>query len=155
MLLLGSAGLVLFALREPVAYDFEAYAVVSGFEASRWTWLLVACGGVLAAIGLFAQRVRARAALANAIAAAVVAITIAVTARAMPERVEPTRSELDCSNYNIGIGCRIHQALDALEPDPPDAAPSRVLLIAALGAYTLIGVSMAIRSVRTTNARLS
>lgn len=146
LLLLGSAGIVLFALREPVAYDFQAYAAVSGFEASRWTWLLVACGSVFAAIGLFSRHVRAKAALANAIAAAIVAFTIAATARAMPDRVEPTRSEIDCTNHNIGIGCRAHQVVDALRPAPPDAAPSRVLLVGALGAYAVLAVVLSIHT---------
>ena len=141
------AGLALLALTRPVAYDFERYAVISGFEASRWTWVLVLGSGALALLGLFVRGdVLRSAAVANALASACVAIAIVWTARTTPHRIEPARDVLDCSNQNIGVGCRLHQALDRLEPAPPDAAPSHSLLGATLGAYALMSAAFLIRT---------
>lgn len=149
VLLLCGAGFVLFALRAAVAFDFERYVILDGFEASRWTWLLVALGGALALLGLFLRKNITRiAAITSGIAAACVAATIVLTVRATPHRVEPTRTVVDCSNQNIPIGCQLHQLLDALEPAPPDAAPSRALLVAALGTYALICGTVLIRTAR-------
>jgi hypothetical protein len=136
------AGLVLLALRSAVAYDFERYVVVSGFEASRWTWVLVVGGGALALLGLCVRRdlVR-RAAIANAIASACVAITIIWTVGTTPPRVQPARDVIDCGNQNIGAGCRLHGALDALESGT-NAVPSRALLIVTLGMYALMSASL-------------
>jgi len=146
VLLVVGAGVVLVALRSAVAYDFGRYTVISGFEASRWTWLLVVGAALLALRGLVVRRSGlARPALASAIAATCVSIAIAWTVRTTPHRVEPARTVIDCSNQNIGIGCRLHELLDSLEPGPPDAAPSRALLFAALGAYALIGTTSWIR----------
>src|SRR5689334_3931167 len=109
------AGLVLYALRNPVAYDFQRYTVISGFEASRWTWLLIVCGGVLAVVAVsMRDRVAALTRIVSAIAAASVAITIVWTVRTTPHRHDQVGRDLDCTNQNIGIGCRLHQGLDAL-----------------------------------------
>ncbi len=141
------AGLALLALTRPVAYDFERYAVISGFEASRWTWLLVMGGGAFALLGLFVRRnVLRSAAIASSIASACVAIAIVWTVRTTPHRVEPARNVIDCSNQNIGVGCRLDQVLDRLEPGLPDAAPSHALLVATLGAYALMSAAFSIRS---------
>lgn len=147
VLLAFGAGLALLALRSAVAFDFQRYVVIGGFEASRWTWVLVVGGGALALLGLFAPSNLLRsAAIANSIASASVAIAIVWTVRTTPHRVEPASNAIDCSHQNIGVGCRLHQALDALEPGPPDGTPSRALLIAALGAYALISTTLLIRS---------
>jgi hypothetical protein len=147
VLLAFGAGLALLALRRAVAYDFERYAVISGFEASRWTWLLVMGGGAFALLGLFARsNVLRSAAVTNAIASACVAITIVWTVRTTSHRVEPARDVIDCSNQNIGVGCRLHQALDGLEPALPDAAPSHALLGATLGAYALMSMAFLMRN---------
>ena len=144
VLLAFGAGLALLALRSPVAYDFGRYVVISGFDASRWTWVLVVGGGALALLGLFApSRFLRTAAIANSIASASVAIAIVWTVRTTPDRVEPAGNVIDCSTQNIGVGCRLHQALDALEPGPRDGAPSRWVMIAALGAYALISTTAA------------
>lgn len=149
ILLLGGAGFVLFALSAAVAFDFERYVVLDGFEASHWTWLLVVLGGALALLGLFLRKnITMIAAITNGIAAACVTVAIVLTVRATPHRVERTANVVDCSNQNIQIGCRLHQLLDALEPAPPAAAPSRALLVAALGTYALICGTVLIRTAR-------
>lgn len=147
VLLAFGAGLTLLVLRRPVAYDFERYAVISGFEASRWTWVLVMGGGALALLGLFVRSdILRSAAVANAIASACVASAVVWTVRTTPQRIEPARDVLDCSNQNIGVGCRLHQAIDRLEPAPPDAAPSHWLPGATLGAYALMSAAFLIRN---------
>ena len=148
LLVLGTAA-VLVALRGAVVYDFERHLVVSGFDASHWTWLLVVAGGVLAMFGLVARRsVLSTAAIVNVVAAACVTLAIVGTVHATPKRIDAEREAIDCSNQNIGIGCRAHQLLDRLEPAPPAAAPSRALLILALSAYALFSVA-AIRRARS------
>jgi hypothetical protein len=141
------AGLAIFALRSAVAYDFERCVVLDGFDASRWTWLLAATGGLLAVIGLVVRRdLVSSAAIVNSVAAACIALAIVWTVRTTPHRPDRERNEVDCSNQNIGIGCRAHQMLDALEPGPLPDAPSRALLIVALGVYATISITVAIRS---------
>lgn len=140
---------MLFALKAAVAFDFERYVTLDGFEASHWTWLLVVLGGALALLGLFLRKnITMIAAITNGIAVACVTVTIVLTVRATPHRVEPTASVVDCSNQNIQFGCQLHQLLNALEPAPPDAAPSRALLVAALGTYALICGAVLIRTAR-------
>lgn len=140
---------MLFALGGAVVFDFQRYVVVSGFEASRWTWLLVVLGGALALLGLFVRtNLVAIATIASGMAAACVALTIVLTVRATPPRVEREPDGVGCSNQNIKLGCRFHEALEALEPPPPAAAPSRALLVAALGTYALICGAVLIRTQR-------
>lgn len=147
VLLAVGAALSLLALRSAVAYDFERHVVISGFEASRWTWLLVIGSGAFALLGLFVRGNALRsAAISSSIASACVAIAIVWTVRTTPHRVEPARDVIDCSNHNIGVGCRLHQVLDGLEPGPPDAAPSRALLVVTLGAYALTSTAFVLRN---------
>ena len=147
MLLAFGAVLTLLALRSAVAFDFERHVVITGFEASRWTWVLVMGAGALALLGLFVRgNVLRSAAIASSIASACVAIAIVWTVRTTPHRVEPAGNVIDCRNHNIGVGCRLDQVLDRLEPGLPDAAPSHALLIAALGAYALMSIALSIRN---------
>jgi hypothetical protein len=146
-LLAFGAGLALLTLRSAVAYDFERYVVISGFEASRWTWVLVMGGGAFALLGLFVRSdVLRSAAIVNSLASACIATAIVWTVRTTPHRVEPARNAIDCSNQNIGVGCRLDQVLDRLEPGLPDAAPSHALLVATLGAYALMSTAFVIRN---------
>jgi hypothetical protein len=145
VLLAFGAGLALLTLRSAVAYDFERHVVISGFEASRWTWVLVTAGGAFALLGLFVRSdVLRSAAIVNSLASACIATAIVWTVRTTPHRVE--RNAIDCSNQNIGVGCRLDQVLDTLEPGLPDAAPSHALLVATLGAYALMSTAFVIRN---------
>ncbi len=154
VLLLFAAGFVLFALKGAVAYDFQRYVVLSGFEASRWTWLLVVLSSALALFGMFLRRnILMAAAIASGIAVACVAMAIVLTVRTIPHRVESPSNVVDCSNQNIGLGCRLNNSLDNLAGGPPDAAPSRALLIAALGMNALICAALVIRTTRANRTR--
>ncbi|MDQ3366293.1 MAG: hypothetical protein M3680_12785 [Myxococcota bacterium] len=154
LLLVLGAACVLLALRGAVAYDFARYAVIGGFAASRGTWLLVAGGAGIALLGLIVRReVLPIAALASTLAAACLTIALAWTVHTTPQRRDPVRHEQDCRDQNIGIGCRLHQLLDALEPGPPPAAPSRAWLILALSAHALISSSVLIRARRRAQHR--
>ena len=145
MLLAVSAGLVLLTLNQPVANDFERYVVLSGFEASRWTWLLVAGAATFAIVSQFAKSNRRSVAAVSAIAAVCVSSAIFWTVRETPHRVEAVHNVVDCANQNIAITCHMIQLLDKLESGPPRAAPSRALLVAALGTYGLIAGTLTLR----------
>ena len=141
-----TAGVLLFALRRAVAYDFEKYEVVSGFGASQWTWLMVVAACGLLVYAVVRSRFERSAAVANVLAAMTVAATIIMTVQRLPKR-EAHRS-VDCSNENIGIGC----SFSKIVPDRytlGDDSPSRFWLQGALAAYALAS-ALAVAGRRTT-----
>ncbi len=140
-LLVLTAGFVLLTLNRTAAYDFQRYDLVSGFEASRWTWLLVAGAATFALVSQFANIRLQLAAGLSAIAAVCVSITIFWTVSEAPHRVEAVHND-DCSNQNIGIGCQMNRLLDT---SPPKSAPSHALIIAALGTYGLVAGTLTLR----------
>lgn len=139
-----AGGALLAALAQPFVYDFARYEVLSGFAASAWTWLAVV-GGIAIAIAAILTGRTTLAPVANLVAASAVALALLYTTQVTPLRDDPPARAWDCAHQNIGIGCRIHEALDALSPGPRAGVPRRWFIELALGTYVLASGAGAMR----------